>query len=81
MRQSPWGRCDTKPSNAAPITGATTAIRLFKDDTAPRVRPCVDSSAALETMLCITAVTAKPSTLKPITTIINQPAGASPQAR
>ena len=46
------------PSSGAPSTGATTAIRLFSDATAPIVRPWSLASAALETMLWIAAVRA-----------------------
>ena len=55
------------PSSGAAITGATTAIRLCSELTAPIVRPCVVASAAPEMMLWIDAATVKPRTLQRIT--------------
>ena len=39
MRQSPRGRWETIASNGAPHRGATTAIRLFSELTAPKICP------------------------------------------
>ena len=78
MRQSPRGKCDTMPSSGAPSTGATTAIRLFTELTAPIVCPWLVASAALEIKLWIDAATVKPSRLHTITAYIIQPCVAAP---
>jgi len=67
MRQSPRGRWETVPRSGAARTGATTAIRLWSELTAPIVRPCVVASAAPEMMLWIDAATVKPRTLHRMT--------------
>src|SRR5882672_4898182 len=73
MRQSPLGRCDTMVRIAAPMGGATTAIRLFSPPTAPSIWPWLRASAALEMMLWIAVATLAPRRLTKIIENINQP--------
>ena len=40
MRQSPSGWCEKVPSSGVAIIGASTAIKLFSELTAPMASPC-----------------------------------------
>ncbi|MBK7279222.1 MAG: hypothetical protein IPI08_22440, partial [Betaproteobacteria bacterium] len=70
---SPGGRPATASSKAGPITGASTPVTLLSEATAPMVRPCSRSSAALEIRLCNAATVVKPKRLATTMTIIIQP--------
>jgi hypothetical protein len=78
MRQSPRGRCDTAASSGAPTIGASTAIRLPSELTAPSVWPWLRLSAAYEIMLCTEAVTVTPNRLMAMMANIIQPCVAAP---
>ena len=68
-------------SSGAPSMGATTAIRLFSEVTAPMVWPWLWPSAADEIMLCTVVATVTPNRLTPITANIIQPSVAAPHSR
>src|SRR5215831_4147892 len=80
MRQSPRGRCETIVRRAAPMGGATTAIRLFSPPIAPSVWPWLWASAAPEMMLWMVAATVAPSRLTKMIANIIQLCVAAPHS-